>query len=158
MPPLAVPSVTVPLPSTSTLPYPLEVTRTYLLGQLEYYLSPQNLAQDFFLRQRQMDNEGWILIALLASFKRVQQLTTDMDLVRDVLSMSSLAEVWGDWVRMAGRLWEPFVLPNAPKSVTEAEGDVEDCEVDGEEDDDEDIVFVIGEEAEGSWMPERKQP
>jgi la-related protein 1 len=30
----------------------LDPTRWYLLGQLEYYLSPQNLAQDFFLRQR----------------------------------------------------------------------------------------------------------
>ncbi|KIK94196.1 hypothetical protein PAXRUDRAFT_143379 [Paxillus rubicundulus Ve08.2h10] len=127
-----------------------------------------------------MDNKGWIPIILLASFKRIQQLTTDIDLVRDVLGMSSVVEVRDDWVRMAGRHWELFVLPNAPKSVvdpgeppavhlvtqgptqvvsqghseTEAEGDPEDC--DGEDDDDEDIVFVIGEEAEGSWMPEPK--
>ncbi|KAF9220736.1 hypothetical protein BS17DRAFT_297933 [Gyrodon lividus] len=181
VPPLPIPPV--PLSSTSTLPYPLDATRTHLLGQLEYYLSPQNLAQDFFLRQR-MDNEGWIPIALLASFKRTQQLTTNVDLVRDVLSESSLVEVIDGWVRMAGRHWKPFILPNAPKSVvdygenpavrpvpeepsqvisqghreTEAEGDAEDCYGDGEEDDEEDIVFVIGEEAEGSWIPERKQP
>lgn len=44
-----VPPVPVPL---SALSFPLDPTRWYLLGQLEYYLSPQNLAQDFFLRQR----------------------------------------------------------------------------------------------------------
>ena len=136
-----------------------------------------------------MDNEGWIPISLLASFKRVQQLHTDADIVREVLSQSALVEVSGDWVRMGGRLWEMFVLPNAPRSAVtgsshggdkipragphhdanaelgqidcelgEVEGDYdgEDCEG---EDDDDDIEFVIGEEAEGSWMtvPERKQ-
>jgi len=43
------PPLPVPL---STLSFPLDPTRYYLLGQLEYYLSPQNMAQDFFLRQR----------------------------------------------------------------------------------------------------------
>lgn len=140
------------------------------------------MAQDLYLRQR-MDNEGWIPISLLASFKRVQQLHTDADIVRVVLSRSTVVEVSGDWVRMRGRQWELFVLPNAPRSVVtgvdragksprpgpyheddayaelgEIEGDCdgEDCEGDDEDDD---IEFVIGEEAEGSWMPvpERKQ-
>lgn len=41
----------VPQP-VSQLPFPLDPTRYYLLGQLEYYLSPQNMAQDFYLRQQ----------------------------------------------------------------------------------------------------------
>jgi la-related protein 1 len=41
----------IPLPQ-SALPFPLDPTRSALLGQLEYYLSSQNMAQDFFLRQR----------------------------------------------------------------------------------------------------------
>ena len=41
----------VPVPVT-TISFPLDPTRWYLLGQLEYYLSPQNMAQDFFLRQQ----------------------------------------------------------------------------------------------------------
>ena len=41
----------VPRP-LSSLTFPLDPTRYYLLGQLEYYLSAQNLAQDLFLRQR----------------------------------------------------------------------------------------------------------
>jgi la-related protein 1 len=43
--------VPVPVP-ISPISFPLDPTRWYLLGQLEYYLSPQNMAQDFFLRQR----------------------------------------------------------------------------------------------------------
>ena len=41
----------MPVPLT-TLSFPLDATRWHLLGQLEYYLSPQNMAQDFFLRQQ----------------------------------------------------------------------------------------------------------
>ncbi|KAH0834921.1 hypothetical protein J3R83DRAFT_10605 [Lanmaoa asiatica] len=177
------------IPFTSAT-YSVDAMRNCLLGQLEYYLSPQNMAQDLYLRQR-MDNEGWIPISLLASFKRVRQLQTDVDIVREVLSQSGMVEVSRDWVRMGGRQWEVYVLPTAPRSVVtgidrgedknpwpsrhrdgdahtelgEIEGehgetvgdcDGEDCEGDDEDDD---IEFVIGEEAEGSWMPvpERKQ-
>ena len=41
----------VPHP-VSQLPFPLDHTRYYLLGQLEYYLSPQNMAQDIYLRRQ----------------------------------------------------------------------------------------------------------
>jgi la-related protein 1 len=40
----------MPMPSTP-IAFPLDPTRYYLLGQLEYYLSPQNMAQDIFLRR-----------------------------------------------------------------------------------------------------------
>lgn len=48
----AVPPMPMPL---SQLTFPLDGTRFYLLGQLEYYLSPQNMAQDFFLRKHVSD-------------------------------------------------------------------------------------------------------
>ena len=41
----------VPVPKT-TISFPLDSTRYYLLGQLEYYLSAENMAQDFYLRQQ----------------------------------------------------------------------------------------------------------
>jgi hypothetical protein len=41
----------VPAPLTA-VPFPLDPTRYYLLGQLEYYLSPQNMAKDFFLKKK----------------------------------------------------------------------------------------------------------
>jgi la-related protein 1 len=44
-----------PLPRPlSNLTFPLDATRYYLLGQLEYYLSAQNLVSDIFLRKRVM--------------------------------------------------------------------------------------------------------
>ena len=49
LPVASAPPVPVPV---SPITQPLDPMRWYLLGQLEYYLSPQNLAQDFFLRQR----------------------------------------------------------------------------------------------------------
>jgi la-related protein 1 len=64
-----------------------------------------------------MDNRGWISIPLLASFNRVKNFTTDVNLVREVLHLSSLAQVKDDWVRMGG--WEQYVLPNAAESAVE---------------------------------------
>ncbi|RDB16034.1 hypothetical protein Hypma_003441 [Hypsizygus marmoreus] len=114
---LTPPHVTPPVPvPVSPISFPLDPTRYYLLGQLEYYLSPQNLAQDFFLRQR-MDSRGWVDIKLIASFNRVKQLTGALHLVREVLTLSSVVEVYGEWVRMKG--WEQFVLPDAAPSSVE---------------------------------------
>lgn len=102
----------MPLPQT-TVPFPLDTTRMYLLGQLEYYLSAQNMAQDLFLR-KQMNSEGWIPISLLANFNRVRALTTDAALVREVFALSSIVELQDDLVRMRDGLWKQFVLPTMP--------------------------------------------
>lgn len=64
-----------------------------------------------------MDNEGWIPISLLASFRRVKQLEKDTEVVKEVLRQSRVVEVNGDWVRMEDGRWKTFVLPNASKSV-----------------------------------------
>lgn len=47
------PSIRHPIPAPITvLSFPLDPTRRYLLGQVEYYFSLQNLASDFFLRKQ----------------------------------------------------------------------------------------------------------
>lgn len=46
----------------------------------EYYFSVDNLERDFFLR-RKMDADGFLPITLIASFHRVQALTTDISLI-----------------------------------------------------------------------------
>ncbi|KZT68899.1 hypothetical protein DAEQUDRAFT_765902 [Daedalea quercina L-15889] len=121
-PPLNLPSG-APLPKPISEPsFPLDSVRYYLLGQLEYYLSPQNLARDLYLKQ-QMDSRGWISIPLLASFKRVQQLTTDLQLVKDVLTLSTVVEVRDEHVRMLQ--WAQFVLPNASESTVESMEELE---------------------------------
>jgi hypothetical protein len=65
-----------------------------------------------------MDSQGWIDIAMIASFNRVRTLTTDASLVRDTMVISSLVEVSdegrGDKVRLVNHGWVPFVLPDAP--------------------------------------------
>jgi hypothetical protein len=128
-----------------------------------------------------MDDQGWIPISLIASFNRVKQLTTEVQLVRDVLNLSSLTEVEGEYVRMASEQWKQFILPTVLRSDVrrpvesepaktrdadqadpqvqddEIEEDEEDEEDEDEDEDEDDIVFVIGKEAEGSWAPEQKQ-
>lgn len=49
----------------------------------EYYFSLHNLERDFFLR-RKMDAQGFLPISLIASFHRVQALTTDVSLIVEV--------------------------------------------------------------------------
>lgn len=62
-----------------------------------------------------MDSRGWIPVSVLASFNRVRKLTVDMNLVREMLYLSSMVQIRDDWVRMGG--WERFVLPSAEESV-----------------------------------------
>lgn len=142
-PPTAQSTAPVPVPITK-LSFPLDPLRYYLLGQLEYYLSDDNLAHDLFLRKNvsipdmficfcwgvtshsyvvffllQMDDRGWVSIPLIASFNRIKQLTYELQLVKDMLMISSLVEVKGDWVRM--HRWERYVLPDAPPSPLEGD-------------------------------------
>jgi la-related protein 1 len=122
-----------------------------------------------------MDSRGWIPIPLIASFNRVRTLTTDVRLVKDVLILSNIVEVKHDWVRMGGNQWEQFVLPDAPTSSVESrdaeytltlahedrriEGDADGGEVEGEveDEDDDDVVFVMGRDVEDPWTAGRRQ-
>lgn len=57
----------------------------------EYYFSLDNLERDFFLR-RKMDQEGFLPIGLIASFHRVQALTTDINLILEVSTFPSTSD------------------------------------------------------------------
>jgi len=155
-PPLPLVQPLAPGPGpVSVLSFPLDYTRYYLLGQLEYYLSPQNMAQDYYLRQ-QMNPEGWIPVSLLASFNRVQQFTTDIEMVQEVLTYSLVVEVSGDWVRMSGEQWRPYILPVAShdyavdetaNGVDEVENHPAETEEEGlvdEDEEEEEVEFVMG--------------
>ncbi|KAF8755457.1 the RNA-binding Lupus La protein [Rhizoctonia solani] len=63
----------------------------------------------------QMDSQGWIPISTIASFNRLRKLTTDFNLVRDTMHMSSLVEISpdGEKARMSHGGWAQFVLPGA---------------------------------------------
>ncbi|XP_070499859.1 la-related protein 1 [Chironomus tepperi] len=64
--------------------------------QIEYYFSEENLNRDFFLR-RKMDTEGYLPITLIASFHRVQALSSDVALVLSAVKESDKLEVYKDF-------------------------------------------------------------
>lgn len=60
--------------------------------QIEYYLSEENLDRDFFLR-RKMDPDGYLPIPLIASFQRIQALTSDYDVIMSAIMDSDKLEL-----------------------------------------------------------------
>ncbi|KAJ0061927.1 hypothetical protein NL108_014507, partial [Boleophthalmus pectinirostris] len=69
-----------------------DLLKDYIKRQIEYYFSLDNLERDFFLR-RKMDQEGFLPIGLIASFHRVQALTTDVSLILEALRDSQEVEI-----------------------------------------------------------------
>jgi la-related protein 1 len=67
----------------------------------EYYFSADNLQKDFFLR-RKMDKEGYLPLALIASFPRVRSLTQDLGLICEGLRDSDKVEMSRDGVKVRG--------------------------------------------------------
>ncbi|XP_047951140.1 la-related protein 1C-like [Salvia hispanica] len=88
---------------------------TKIVNQIEYYFSNENLVKDTFLRQY-MDGEGWVSIKLIASFKKVIQLTDNIHLILDVIKSSNALEVQGDKVRRKGD-WMKWIM--TPTQTTE---------------------------------------
>ncbi|KAG9077217.1 hypothetical protein FS749_010921 [Ceratobasidium sp. UAMH 11750] len=114
-PPPAILGGTAPPPMPVTnVGYMLDQMRYYVLGQVEYYLSVQNMCQDLYLRQ-QMDSQGWIPVSTVASFNRLRRLTPDAHIVREMMALSSFVELSpdGEKARMAHGAWSTFVLPDA---------------------------------------------
>lgn len=61
----------------------------YVLLCSEYYFSTENLERDFFLR-RKMDQQGFLPVSLIASFRRMQALTTNAALILEVKSFRKM--------------------------------------------------------------------
>ncbi|XP_015200376.1 la-related protein 1B isoform X3 [Lepisosteus oculatus] len=80
--------------------YPVDenLLKEYIKRQIEYYFSPENLERDFFLR-RKMDDKGFLPISLIASFHRVQALTTDVSLIFEALKDSTEVELTDQKIR-----------------------------------------------------------
>ena len=57
----------------------------------EYYFSSKNLATDGFLKKH-MDDGGMVFLFLVAGFKQISKLTTDMDVLRNACKRSTLVE------------------------------------------------------------------
>ncbi|KAI7883759.1 hypothetical protein K492DRAFT_159008 [Lichtheimia hyalospora FSU 10163] len=94
-----------------------ETLKFYILQQIEYYFSIDNLCKDMFLRS-QMDPEGFVRIQLIADFNRVKALANDVNLVREAMEESKILQVKGDKVRKIEG-WQTWVLPGAQKSAAD---------------------------------------
>ncbi|KAK7033633.1 hypothetical protein VNI00_012633 [Paramarasmius palmivorus] len=108
-------------------PYPTPLTRVpptwdhvrrCLLGQLEFYMSKDNMVKDFYLRQ-QMTSEGWIPLELFATFPRIRQLTPHVERLREVLEISTTVELSEDrhYARMAVD-WEKYITRAKEQQVS----------------------------------------
>ncbi|KAK3354123.1 hypothetical protein B0H65DRAFT_543476 [Neurospora tetraspora] len=60
-------------------------------AQVEYYLSLENLCKDTFLR-RHMDGSGWVFLDVIASFRRMRELSKDRETIRFACSLSEKVE------------------------------------------------------------------
>mmetsp|Transcript_22213 Transcript_22213/g.57940 ORF Transcript_22213/g.57940 Transcript_22213/m.57940 type:complete len:381 (+) Transcript_22213:253-1395(+) len=91
-----------------------------ILQQVEYYLSPQNLPRDAYLREA-MDEEGWVPLAHLASFKRLAMLTQHVaDIAASLIGSVTLEVRDGMYVRRRGD-WHRFVPAAAGEGTSAAE-------------------------------------
>merc|ERR1719311_102348 len=114
-----------------------DTSRSMVQRQVEYYFSAENLAKDMYLR-KQMNNEGWVNIHIIAGFNRLRKLlmppnaailgaaaaaASDISLLIEALQSSPGLEVdpSGSAVR-AKDIWSNYILPEAKEGDAAAGG------------------------------------
>uniref|UniRef100_A0A1J3J7U5 La-related protein 1B n=1 Tax=Noccaea caerulescens TaxID=107243 RepID=A0A1J3J7U5_NOCCA len=83
-----------------------------ILTQVEYYFSADNLSKDGYLR-RQMNDEGWVSVTVIAGFRKLTELTNNIQTILDALRSSEVVEIKGEALRRRGD-WDKYLLPNEP--------------------------------------------
>ncbi|KAF9344790.1 La ribonucleoprotein domain member 1B [Mortierella sp. AD094] len=92
-----------------------EALRAFILQQMEYYFSVENLCKDVYMR-KQMDAEGYVPLSLVTNFNRVKNLTTDLALIKETMKSSKEVELNGDKIRRRGD-WATWVFPKEDGAV-----------------------------------------
>ncbi|XP_054797936.1 la-related protein 1C-like [Prosopis cineraria] len=92
------PFITHSPPPAMCLPVAELPLTNMLVNQIDYYFSDANLVKDEFLRSN-MDEQGWVPITLIASFRRVKSLTNNVQVILDSMRNSNVVEVQGDKLR-----------------------------------------------------------
>lgn len=115
--------IVAPVPPPMYFPVPDPQLQAKIVNQIDYYFSNENLIKDTFLRNN-MDKDGWVPIALVASFKKVMQLTDNIQLILDVVrSNSSVVEVKADKIRKRDDYMKWIMPPSvefSPGSATQS--------------------------------------
>lgn len=105
-----------PMPGTRMPSSPILTLRASIMKQIEYYFSDENLQSDHYLLSL-MDNHGWVPISIIAGFKRVKSMSTDIPFILDSLQASSTIEVQGDKVRRRDE-WFKYVRTVADQTLS----------------------------------------
>ncbi|KAI3502815.1 hypothetical protein L1887_31153 [Cichorium endivia] len=82
-----------------------------IVKQIDYYFSDENLVKDIYLRKN-MNEQGWVPVNLIASFKKVLGLTDNVQLILDVMRTSKVVEVKGEKMRKRTE-WKKWILPRS---------------------------------------------
>lgn len=59
-----------------------------IIQQLEYYFGDINLPRDKFLQEKIKEDEGWIALDVLLTFKRLASLSTDQEVIANAIEKS----------------------------------------------------------------------
>ena len=69
----------------------MTIIDVFSFSSSEYYFSDVNLAKDVFIRQ-EMDSEGFVPVAVIAAFPRIEKTTKDVDLIVAAVKDSTVVE------------------------------------------------------------------
>uniref|UniRef100_A0A7N1A2A6 HTH La-type RNA-binding domain-containing protein n=1 Tax=Kalanchoe fedtschenkoi TaxID=63787 RepID=A0A7N1A2A6_KALFE len=117
-------------PPPLQVPFGPQIIISNLMKQIDYYFSDDNLVRDVHLR-RNMDEQGWVSVTLIAEFQRVKDITAQaknfldendndpLQFILNVMQNSPFVEVQGDKLRRRNG-WEKYILPNIVESSSSA--------------------------------------
>lgn len=88
-----------------------------LLHQIEFYFSHRNLQGDFFLRKN-MDEQGYVPIAVVAGFNKVKLMTDRLELIKETLLFSKVLDVdEGRGLVRKAYDWQLYILVDGDKPL-----------------------------------------
>ncbi|KAI3699340.1 hypothetical protein L2E82_43590 [Cichorium intybus] len=102
-------SLVTPMQSPVYFPFQDPDLHRKIVKQIDYYFSDENLVKDLYLRKN-MDEQGWVSVSLISSFKKVLCLTENIRLIFDVMRTSKVVEVKGEKMRKRTE-WKRWILP-----------------------------------------------
>ncbi|KAI3665348.1 hypothetical protein L6452_43972 [Arctium lappa] len=102
-------SLVAPIPAPMYFSVPDPLLHAKIVNQIDYYFSNENLVKDTYLR-RNMDEQGWVPVNLIAGFKKVSSLTDNVQLILDAMRTSSIVEVQGEKIRRRND-WKRWLMP-----------------------------------------------